>query len=102
MYRNFKNEYGFPGTLYRSPEEIRHDISGAKETIKEISERLNPRALLNDIITDERCGKPRELLVALEDALARAEESYLEIKTLREELSELEDELRETLCAIGL
>ena len=101
MYRNFKNEFGVGPTLYRSPEEIRYDISNAREALQGISERLNPRILLNDIVNDERCGRPKELLAALEDALARAQDTYVEIKSLREELSELEDELRETLCAMG-
>ena len=101
MYRNFKNEVGVGARLYRTTDEIRTDIKEVKDSIRSITERLNPRTLLIDIINDKRCGNPRELLSSLEDALARAQDAYVEIKKLRCELFDLEEELRETLCEMG-
>lgn len=101
MYRNSKKDFGIGGILYRSTDEIRNDMREVAGAIREIAERLNPRVLLLDIVNDSRCNSPKKLIVALEDVLARAEDSYAEIKNLREELSMLEDELRETLCEMG-
>jgi hypothetical protein len=98
MYRNLKNDFGKGKTLYRDISEIRADIDASRSEILLILERLNPRALLTDIINDKRCNNPKNFLVSLEDTLARAEEAYRGLRVLRVELSELEDELEETLC----
>ncbi len=101
MYRNSKNEFGIRPTLYRTTDEIREDMRDINENIHVAAERLNPRTLLTDIINDERCGNPKEFLITLEDTLARAQDAYSELRSLREELISLEDELRETLCEMG-
>ena len=102
MYRRYSMEYGLDSRIYRSTREIRCDIREIKEKIKNVRARLNPRTLLLDIINDERCGNPRELLISLEDALARAEEANLEMEELKTELFELEEELGETKCEMGM
>ena len=101
MYRTHSTQYGMPARLYRTTGEIRADIESVREAIFEVKERLNPRALLLDIINDERCSSPSELREQLEDALARVEESLGEMEGLREELNELEEELTQTRCELG-
>ena len=96
MYRNFKTN--MPQTLYRNTSEIRSDIMHSQEELSLILEKLNPRALLLEIINDERCNNPKKLLLSLEDALARAEDAYRNLSNLKHELCELEEELEETLC----
>ena len=94
--------FGIGPCVYRSTGEIQADIGRVLDKISEIKERFNLRALLLEIINDERLGNPKELAAMLEDALARAEDANRDIKALREELKNLEEELLETKCEMGI
>ena len=95
-------KFGIGPCVYRSTGEIQADIGRVLDKISEIKERFNLRALLLEIINDGRWGNPNELTAMLEDALASAEEAKRDIKALSEELKNLEEELFETKCEMGI
>ena len=102
MYRGIDTLMGLGARIYRMPEEIKRDISELKNKIEEINSRLNIRALVLDFLSDGESSPPEKLVPALESMLAEAEEALTKLKVLREELSDLEEELYEVKCEIGI
>ncbi len=100
MYRSFDFENGLPPRIYRSPEEIKRDISAINIRIAETEEMLNLRAMLVDIVSDAELGSPEELIPTLESAVAEAREALDSMRTLEEELTELRRELFEVRAVI--
>ena len=97
MHVNCNTYGGMPLTLYRTPSEVKGDISAIKEKIKEINERMNMRTLLMDVLSDEKTvANPDFWIPELTEALAVVLESQLKLIALEEELTELYEELRQT------
>ena len=101
MYMRYDGRRDLPGRIYRSTSEICEDIQRIKEKIKEISERVNIRALLLDILTDERELQPGNMLRELRLALEEAEDALSSLKKFEEELLALESELKVTVWEMG-
>ena len=100
MYKVYDASVGLPPTLYRTPREIRRDISAIKEKINEINERMNLRTLLMDILSDERTVRePLFWIPELREALRGATEAQESLLALERELMELDEELKETKWA---
>ncbi len=100
MYISRDYENGIPPRLYRSPDEIRRDISAISSRISDTREKLNIRAMLIELLSDESTGSPKSLIPTLEEALNEAREALEEMNTLEEELTELRRELFEVRCVI--
>ena len=62
---------------------------------------LNIRALLIDILSGDNADKPEALIPDLELAIDEAKEALGRMKTLREELSLLREELEEVKCYLA-
>lgn len=88
--------------VYRSPVEIRRDIERISAAIADTNGRLEPRALLIDMLDEGRGRDPRELVISLEEAAGEARQALNSLNRLLDELSELEEELRVTRWAMGL
>ncbi len=102
LYRRYDTDFGKGACLYRDTAEIYSDIRDLREQIALIKDNFNHRELLLGIINDERCKNPKELIKSLEDLVVKAEETALEISNLKDELTVLEEELRETRCAFRI
>ena len=63
---------------------------------------MNLRSLLLDIITDKRKKEPKKLISELYLAIEEAEQTLELLNSLKEELSELEEELKITVCEMGI
>ena len=97
MYKVYDASVGLPPTLYRTPREIRRDISAIKEKINEINGRMNRRTLLMDILSDERTVREPEFWIPeLTEALREAVEAQESLLSFERELNALDEELRET------
>lgn len=102
MYKTADVSAGLPITLYRTTNEIRRDIALIKEKIKDINERLNLRALLMDIIADERTAtEPGYWIPELTAALREASDAEERLLGLEEELTALHEELKQTRWAFA-
>ena len=88
-------------TVFRSPDEIRDDISYIKAKIEETRGSLNLRELLTSILADEREGDSKKLINTLSDAVDEAKAALRELRELENELYELEDELKEVRWIMG-
>ncbi len=93
VYRN-DNE-GIPPTLYRTPLEIRRDISRITEEIKEADEMLSIRNILTEMIDEFATEEPERWIPELEETLAEAREAMQRLQRLRDALAELSVELEE-------
>ena len=82
--------------LYRTPEEIRRDISEIKDKIKETGRMLNTRHILTEMISCLAEGDPEAWIPALGKIVDEAESSLSLLTELRETLGELGEELRDT------
>lgn len=102
MVLGYDTERGLPTRIYRAPGEIRSDISRIKSSVDEMRDMINIRSLLMDILACDRKESPEDLIPELYDAIKEANEALLRFKALSEELSELEEELRETRCRLGM
>ena len=98
VYRGCDDTLGLPPRIYRMPEEIREDIRELRLKIAEINSRLNIRELLLELVTVGENIAPEDVVPALENMLAEAEEALSRLKELRAELSVLEAELYEVKC----
>ena len=97
MYKTADLSTGLPPTLYRTTCEIKRDIVLIKEKIKNINERLNLRTLLMDILSDERTVcEPEYWIPELSVALKEASDAKERLLGLEEELTALQEELKET------
>ena len=102
MYRTFDTANGIPPRIYRSPEEIRRDIRNISVRIQETSSMLNIRELLINILTSERADKPEKLIPILEQTVEEARCALDTLSRLKDELTMLEEELREVRWLLGI
>ena len=101
MFRGYDMENGIGPKIYRSPAEVREDVKAVKLRIKEVSDAVNLRDLLLNILTGERSRDPENLITTLSEAVEEAKEALEELRGLEEELYELEEELREVKWITG-
>lgn len=98
MYRSYDTVNGIPPRIYRTPGEIRQDISEISEKIEQTNDMLNIRALLVDMLMSERSDSPEKLIPDLEEAISEAREALARLGALKDTLSLLEEELGEVKC----
>ena len=93
------NSYeGLPPRLYRSPREIKADISRISKEIQEADEMISIRHILMEMISECAVREPKRWLSELEEAVYEAREGLERLERLKLALEELEDELREAKC----
>ena len=92
---------GMPARLYRSPCEIRRDMTRISKQIKEADEMLSVRNILVEMISECSEGEPSKWLPELEEIVAEARLSLENLNRLSGALDCLSTELSETLCAVG-
>lgn len=100
FYTNYSAYEGEPVRLYRTPGEIRRDISEIKDKIRETGRMLNTRHILTEMIDCLAEGDPEGWIPALGRIVDDAESSLLLLRELKETLGELGEELRETKWAM--
>ena len=102
MFKIFDATAEMPSVPYRTPREVRRDISVIKEKIKDVNERLNMRTLLMDMLSDEgTVNNPNSWIPELTEALEVARQSQMTLLSLEKELRELCAELKESRWVHG-
>ena len=91
---------GMPARLYRSPCEIRRDMSKISKQINEADEMLSVHNILVEMLAECAHGEPAAWIPELEEIVADARDSLERLKRLNLSLNELSAELEETLCVI--
>lgn len=89
---------GLPPRLYRSPREIKNDISRIKKEIDEASDMLSIRHILMEMISECADKEPERWISELSELVDEAAESLRRLSTLKDALVELEEELEEVKC----
>ena len=89
---------GIPARLYRSPCEIRRDMSEISKQIKEIDQMLSVRNILVEVLAEWAEGEPEKWIPELEELIKEASDSLEYMKRLKCALTDLAEELEETLC----
>ena len=102
MYRSYDFKSGMPPHIYRSLTEIRTDMGKISGEIAATNQKLNIRSMLMDLISRERCEKPKSIIPELEEIVGEAREALDRLAELEEELTALHEELRSTRCAMGV
>ena len=102
FFRNYSTYEGEPARLYRSPEEIRQDIFEIKTKIESVDSMLNFRNILTEMINGCATGEPEKWIPMLSEIVADAEETLGRLKSLRESLDYLFEELEDTKWALGI
>ena len=88
--------------LYRSPNAIREDILEIKTKIEAVNSMLNIRNLLVELIDCYASGEPENWVPLLSDIVSDAEKSLGKLKSLKESLDILSEELEDTRWALGI
>ena len=91
---------GMPARLYRSPCEIRRDMTRISKQIKEADEMLSVRNILVEMLDECAAGDPRKWIPELEDIIRDARASLNNLKRLENAIEDLSCELEESLCAV--
>ena len=102
FFRNYSAYEGEPARLYRSPEKIREDILDIKTKLESVDSMLNVRNILTAMIDECASGEPERWIPALAAIVADAEETLDRLKSLKESLDSLGEELEDTKWALGI
>ena len=102
FFRNYSTYEGEPARLYRSPDKIIRDIFVVNSKISEINAALNVRSIIELMIDRSSYGEPEVWIPALSEIVSEAEESLESLKSLRERLDILAEELEDTKWALGI
>ena len=97
MYCYSDMENGIPPRLYRHPEEIKRDIKDICEKISAANHMLNVRNIISEIIIDESEQDLPRKIQAVSELLQSAEEMLNQMQSFEEALSELQEELCESV-----
>ena len=102
FFRNYSTYEGESARLYRSPEKIREDILDIKTRIALVNSRLNIRNVLTAMLDECAKGEPEKWIPALSAIVSEAEDTLDSLKSLRESLDILGEELEDTKWALGI
>ena len=91
-----------PARLYRSPFEIRRDMTTISKQIKEADEMLSVRNILVEMICECSRGEGENCVSELEDILTEARKSSEGLSRLKSAIDDLSAELEESICALGI
>ncbi len=92
---------GRPARLYRSPYEIRRDMTRISKQINEADDMLSVRNILVEMLSECARGDPEKWIPELEELVADARASLDALTRLKSALCALSDELEESLCVVG-
>ena len=101
MFVNSNVYEGMPARLYRSPCEIRRDMTRISKQIKEADEMLSIRNILVEMLTECSGSEPSRWITELEEIVKDARDSLDNLQRLKGAIDDLSEELEESLCAIG-
>lgn len=101
FFANYSTYEGERARLYRSPERIREDILEIKKRIASIDSMLNIRNILTEMIDKYSEGDPITWITILEQIVSDTEDSLMRLKSLKESLDILSEELEDTVWALG-
>ncbi len=99
MDREFNRYKVLPGFFYRSTEKIKEEIRRITREIEEITECVNVRDILMNMLTECAKKEPERWLSELCELIFETEESYKRLGRLDGLLTGLLDEWREIKCA---
>lgn len=102
FFRNYSTYEGEPARLYRSPKRIREDILDIKTRIDTVNAQLNVRDVLASVLDGTVGTEPERWIPTLVDLVAEAEEALSELKSLKESLDILSEELEDSVWALGI
>ncbi len=102
FFRNYSTYEGEPARLYRTPERIREDICEIRTKIKAVDSKLNIRSILTEIMDECAVSEPEKWIPALAAIVADAEETLDSLRSLKESLDLLGEELEDTKWALGI
>lgn len=102
FFANYSTYEGEPARLYRSPERIREDIFEIKNKIDKVNSRLNLSNILTAMMDQCAAGEPEKWIPTLQEIVADAEETLDKLKSLRESLDILTEELEDTKWILGM
>ena len=89
---------GTPPRLYRTPNEIRRDITAISQKVKETESMLSVHNLLLEMIPAWAEESPERWIPELSETVAEAEEALENLNLMKDALGELSLELGEVLC----
>lgn len=101
FFANYSTYEGERARLYRSPDTIREDILEIKKRIASIDSMLNIRSILTEMIDKYSDGDPMTWIPILEQIVSDTEESLVKLKSLKENLDILSEELEDTIWVLG-
>ena len=104
FFVNSSTYEGERARLYRSPNAIREDIREINKKIESVHSMLNIRSLLVELIDFYAADQPdpENWIPLLSDIVADAESSLDKLKSLKESLDLLTEELEDTKWALGI
>ena len=102
FFRNYSTYEGEPARLYRSPDKIKQDIFEIKTKIESVNAKLNIRSILTEVMDECAYGEAEKWIPVLSDIVFEAEETLNDLKSLRESLDSLREELEDTKWALGI
>ena len=100
MYSCMNINEGAPARLYRSPSEIRRDMTRISRTIRENEEMLSVHNLLIEMIPEWAEKSPEAWIPELEEIVADANDAIDDLKRLKLALEALSEELEEVKCLV--
>ena len=98
MYSILDKYNGEPPRLYRTPGEIRRDITAISEKIRDTESMLSVHNILLELIPTWAEESPERWIPELTETVAEAEEALENLKLMKMALEELSIELSEVLC----
>lgn len=93
---------GMPCRLYRTPEQIRTDIVDVKRKIDRITEMLNSRNVVGEMLDCLAEGSYTDWIPLLKGVVGEAENTLHKLSELNTTLDELNEELEETKCVLKI
>lgn len=102
FYTQQSHNGGEPVPLYRTPNEIRRDISEINGKIKDTDGKINARLLLMSLFTRSCEDGAEDYLPTLSVAIAEAEEMLNSLTSLCARLGDLRQELEAAAWAVGI
>ena len=98
MFVNANVYEGMPARLYRSPCEIRRDMTRISKQIKEADEMLSVRNILVELLSEWSDGDGAKWIPELEEIVRDARASLDNLRRLEGAIDDLSCELEESLC----
>ena len=102
MFVNANVYEGMPTRLYRSPCEIRRDMTRISKQIKEADEMLSVRNILVELLSEWSEGDGAKWIPELEEIVRDARASLDNLRRLEEAIDDLSCELEESLCMMRI